>query len=111
MGILARCASGTCIDQLSRAPDGHCLEVSVAVREDRRKHGNPQLLSSYSGEGGAAVRSRTLNLLIRSQMLYPIELRLHSASRAVEKSTGPKSWQRFLRDYFASSRSRNQSVI
>ena len=27
---------------------------------------------------GAAVRSRTSNLLIRSQMLYPIELRLHS---------------------------------
>src|SRR5689334_6710945 len=28
--------------------------------------------------GGAAIRSRTLNLLIRSQMLYPIELWLHS---------------------------------
>ena len=26
------------------------------------------------GESGAAMRSRTSNLLIRSQMLYPIEL-------------------------------------
>ena len=28
------------------------------------------------GESGAAGKTRTFNLLIRSQMLYPIELRL-----------------------------------
>ena len=35
-------------------------------------------LRPSADSGGAAVRSRTSNLLIRSQMLYPIELRLHS---------------------------------
>ena len=32
------------------------------------------LKGNLLGESGAAMRSRTSNLLIRSQMLYPIEL-------------------------------------
>ena len=33
------------------------------------------------GKAGAPVKSRTSNLLIRSQLLYPIELRMHNAQQ------------------------------
>ena len=37
----------------------------------------PMSVGIYPGIHGAPERSRTLNLLIRSQVLYPIELRVH----------------------------------
>ena len=36
---------------------------------------------------GAAAATRTRNLLIRSQMLYPIELRLHEMGGGIEQQT------------------------
>jgi hypothetical protein len=47
---------------------------------------NPQNLCSCGLDGGAAVGIRTPNLLIRSQMLYPIELRL--LERELETKAG-----------------------
>ena len=48
-----------------RTPDGHLFFISFT--------NNPQSLMRV----GALGEIRTHNLLIRSQMLYPIELRVH----------------------------------
>ena len=46
----------------------------------RKQKGGP-VLRQNPRKAGAPVKSRTSNLLIRSQLLYPIELRMHNAQQ------------------------------
>ena len=46
--------------------------ITVILREDFNNHFN--IFISYNG---APARSRTQNLLVRSQALYPVELQAH----------------------------------
>ena len=41
------------------------------------KSKTPEITNDFKGLNGAPEETRTPNLLIRSQMLYPIELRAH----------------------------------
>ena len=49
--------------------------ITVILREDFNNHFN--IFISYNG---APARSRTQNLLVRSQALYPVELQAHCTS-------------------------------
>ena len=60
--------SGSLTVQIASGSDGEAPLKMPRHRRRKRPADPPD---------GAAVRSRTSNLLIRSQMLYPIELRLH----------------------------------
>ena len=46
--------------------------ITVILREDFNNHFN-----IFISNNGAPARSRTQNLLVRSQALYPVELQAH----------------------------------
>jgi hypothetical protein len=58
-------------------------------------------LMKSRAKSGAAVGSRTPNLLIRSQMLYPIELRLRRGT--VNKAVCRAQCKRFFMRFFSPS--------
>jgi hypothetical protein len=46
--------------------------------------------------GGAPSRARTCDLLIRSQTLYPTELRVHARDGATKRHKSTKAFHKFL---------------
>src|SRR3546814_8118114 len=60
------CSSDLTVQTL---PSSHFRSEMVAVKK--------RWISLFSGDCGAPGKIRTPNLLIRSQMLYPVELRAH----------------------------------
>ncbi len=63
----------------------------------------PEIICNYLGESGAAMRSRTSNLLIRSQMLYPIELWLLVEAKDKNRQILIESQLGFLKKNFVGS--------
>ena len=55
-----------------------CHPISkLQDKEPTQKHKTLKITNDFKGLNGAPEETRTPNLLIRSQMLYPIELRAH----------------------------------
>ena len=89
-GALCRiCRSGTA--QFTTVPEQYTDTLPMLKMPCRPRRKRPA-----EPPDGAAVRSRTSNLLIRSQMLYPIELRLHFPIWDAQESTCARGWQLFL---------------
>ena len=61
------------------------------INGEPKKGGECFLLRKPLGGSGAAGKTRTFNLLIRSQMLYPIELRLRCGGREGNRWAGGMS--------------------
>ena len=65
----------------------------AASSPERQLHRRQGISISYlkSGKNGAPEEIRTPNLLIRSQMLYPVELRAHAAGMLPKEGPGEKA--------------------